>query len=601
MTTAIVRENALPGHGPEEWDIGGASSSTIEGFATSISVNRGETIVFKVRTDSTRYRIDIYRLGYYGGKGGRRIATVPIDLAGAQDQPEPLLDRATGLVDAGNWQPSAAWRVSDDAVSGVYLAKLVREDGRPGESHIPFVVRDDEGASAILFQTADTTWHAYNGWGGSNLYGGCGPSTDGRAYAVSYNRPLVTRDGIGVFSGPQDFLLGVEYAAIHWLERNGFDVSYVSGVDVARAGHLLLRHKVFMDCGHDEYWSGPQRANIEHARSRGVHLMFLSGNEAYWRIRFEPSIDASATPYRTMVCYKETRDDAKIDPSPEWTGTWRDPRFGTAGGGGNPENSLTGTLFAVDSYRSDAITIPHELSRLRFWRNTPVFGTDPDASSSLVKNILGYEWDICPSDDHTPPGLVRLSSTTLAVKTLLLDYGKLIGDGIATHSLALYRHESGAIIFGAGTVYWAWGLSAEHDLETTTTDLSVQQAMVNLLAEMDVQPATLAESLHPASKSDDTVAPQSNITTIAPAADNIPLGTDVTITGTATDREGLVAGVDVSVDGGRTWRRADGLENWTFLWRPLEAGEYRIMSRAVDDSLNIEIPSAMVSTRVHGG
>jgi hypothetical protein len=69
----------------------------------------------------------------------------------------------------------------------------------------------------IVFQTSDTTWHAYNGWGGYSLYGGGTAESDGRAYKVSYNRPIATRDGVGTYAGPQDFLFGEEIAAIHSL------------------------------------------------------------------------------------------------------------------------------------------------------------------------------------------------------------------------------------------------------------------------------------------------------------------------------------------------------------------------------------------------
>ena len=69
-----------------------------------------------------------------------------------------------------------------------------------------------------------------------------------------------------------------------------------------------------MSVGHDEYWSGAQRANVEAARDAGVNLMFLSGNEVYWHTRYEPSADAGRTPYRTLVCYKETWADAEDRP-----------------------------------------------------------------------------------------------------------------------------------------------------------------------------------------------------------------------------------------------------------------------------------------------
>ena len=71
-------------------------------------------------------------------------------------------------------------------MSGIYFAKLVRTDGG-GSSHVTFIVRDDDGHSDVLFQTSDTTWQAYNQYGGNSLYVG---SPAGRAYKVSYNRPF---------------------------------------------------------------------------------------------------------------------------------------------------------------------------------------------------------------------------------------------------------------------------------------------------------------------------------------------------------------------------------------------------------------------------
>src|SRR6185436_12504487 len=102
---------------------------------------------------------------------------------------------------------------------------------------------------------------------------------------------------------------------------------YQSGVDTDRYGSLLTRHQVFLSTGHDEYWSGTQRANVEAARDAGVNLAFFSGNEVYWKTRYEPSLGSSPANNRTLVVYKETKDDAKTDPTPTWTGTWRDPRF----------------------------------------------------------------------------------------------------------------------------------------------------------------------------------------------------------------------------------------------------------------------------------
>ncbi|MGR9453506.1 DUF4082 domain-containing protein [Rhizobium leguminosarum] len=602
-SNAIVLENQKQGNPESEWGLSGSGSTNIEGFATDISVDNGKTISFKINTNSTNYRVDIYRLGYYGGMGARKVTT--LQHTGLQTQPNPLRNATTGTVDAGNWAVSASWAVPDDAVSGVYIAKLVRQDGTFGENQIPFIVRDDASHSDIVFQTADETWQAYNGWGGANFYGGNGPATGqgaGRAYALSYNRPISTRDGVGTYAGPQDYLFGAEYAGIYWLEQNGYDVSYLSGVDVDRYGSLLLNHKTYVDAGHDEYWSGQQRTNVEAARDAGVNLMFWSGNEVYWRTRWGNAYSADGTPYRTLISYKETwgPPGTSLDPTNEWTGTFRDPRLSPpAIGGGNPENSLTGQLFKVDDVGGNlaSIKVAYDDANLRFWRNTSVANLQPGQTATLTKNYLGYEWDEAPDNGFDPAGLVKLSSTTLPVSTYLLDYGNTTGNATATHNLTLYRAPSGALVFGAGTVYWTWGLSDNHDNEATPTDPRVQQAMVNLLADMGIQPGTLQSGLAASTASSDNVAPTSVITVPATVA----AGSTVTISGTAADTGGgVIASVEVSTDNGASWHPATGDENWTYTWQPAIVGTYTIRSRAVDDSINLETPSAGRTVTVTG-
>ena len=340
ISNPIVCENAQTGAPASVWDVTGAGDETIQGFATDISVDQGQTVFFKIDTPSTQYRLDIYRMGYYGGMGARQVATVVPSVSLPQSQPTCLSDSATGLIDCGNWAVSASWAVPTTAVSGIYFAKVLRLD-TGGASHIVFVVRDDDGRSDLLFQTSDTTWQAYNRYGGNSLYVG---SPAGRAYKVSYNRPFTTRA-----YAPEDWVFNAEYPMVRWLEANGYWVSYATGVDTDRRGSELLEHKGFLSVGHDEYWSGPQRTNVEAARAAGIHLAFFSGNEVFWKTRWENSISADATAFRTLVSYKETHANAKIDPLPgTWTGTWRDPRFSPPADGGRPENALTGTIFTVN-------------------------------------------------------------------------------------------------------------------------------------------------------------------------------------------------------------------------------------------------------------
>src|SRR5438093_2196692 len=193
---AIVTENQLAGTPASVWDVSGAGDLSIQGFATDISVNRGETVRFKIKTNASAYHIDIYRLGYYQGNGARLKGSGVITATLPQSQPNPLTDGTTGLIDCGNWAESGHWDVPSNAVSGIYIAKLIRDDTQ-GASHIVFIVRDDASHSPLLFQTSDATWQAYNVFGGNSLYVGNTSFSNGHAAKVSYNRPFVTRAGGG--------------------------------------------------------------------------------------------------------------------------------------------------------------------------------------------------------------------------------------------------------------------------------------------------------------------------------------------------------------------------------------------------------------------
>src|SRR5712671_2188624 len=241
VSNPIVVENSQTGT-LDNWDISGSGDPSIQGFATDISVNTGDTVFFKVKTDAAKYTIDIYRLGYYGTAGARKLATVQPSASLPQSQPACVPDAATGLVDCGNWNVSASWSTSG-AASGIYLGKLTRTD-TGGASHIVFVVRDDARKADIVVQTSDSTWQAYNRYGGGSLYCGGPISNAGSAYVnscatrsakVSYNRPFDTRE-----HDPQSFVFNAEYPMVRWLEANGYDVKYQAGVDTDRHGADLV-------------------------------------------------------------------------------------------------------------------------------------------------------------------------------------------------------------------------------------------------------------------------------------------------------------------------------------------------------------------------
>jgi hypothetical protein len=598
MSNAIVIENAKPGTPQSEWMLQpGEASSSIDGFTTSMSTNLGSTVNFKINTDSSDYRIDIYRLGYYGGDGATLVTSM--EHQGTVNQPAPITDPTTGNIDAGNWSVTDSWNVPTGATSGVYIAKLTRLDGTDGENIIPFVVTNNASTSDIIFQTTDQTWQAYNAWGGGSFY------TD-TAQNISYNRPIETPAGPDdtTASGPWDFVFGEELPAIYFLEKNGYDVSYQSGIDTATNGSLLLNHKAFLSVGHDEYWTAQQQDNVRAARDAGVSLNFWSGNESYWTTELLPSIAGSGDPNRTLVTYK-TSSSGLQNPDGVWTGATRDPA-----GGLIPENGLSGQMYYVDWDKDtplNPITVPYKYAQLNIWKNTAVADLQPGQTYTSQSDYLGYEWDVnatsseVANNGFSPAGLVPLSSTTVTTGALSNAY-ILTGliTGTATHNLTMYRAPSGALVFGAGSIMWSWSLSSLHtpgpDGSPTDApaDPAFQQAMVNLLAQEGIQPQSLDSSLALATQSTDFLPPTTVISTNTAA--QFVAGQLATITGAATDQGGgVVAGVEVSIDGGNIWHQANFAAaaanvSWTYTWTPSATGSYTILARSVDDVANLAHP-----------
>ena len=642
----VVAENCRPGNRREEWDVNAEGDPAIQGFATDISVNLGETVEFKIKTHSPRYRIDIYRTGWYGGSGARLIETIRPSATLPQAQPDCRVHTNMRFVDCGTWQVSASWQVPADGVSGVYVARLVREDDepepwqaegfglwptqRPPEgphayganglgalrdtleekraSHIIFVVRDDAGRSDVLVQTADPTWVAFNRYGGSSLYGAWSPVAGGasendrlRGFMASYNRPITNR-GRNI----NDQFFNAEYPMVRWLERNGYDVSYFAGVDTDRRGEEIQDHRIFISGGHDAYWSRAQRTHVEAARDAGVHLVFMGGGVSMWKTRYLPSIEGLDTPYRTLVSFRETVSHGKLDTQKTlWTGTWRDPReFNPEGA--DPENALTGTINTVGSFRNDRLHVPASYGQRRFWRNTEVVSLEDGKTSVFGRGVLGHEWDQDIDNGVRPGGLIRLSETTVDNVAYLQDWGSVYDSGSATHHMTLYRASSGALVFSAGSVQYSWGLDDLHTYFTRPSGRvrhdhmgavpAIQQATVNLLADMEVQPASLQPGLMPAEASQDTTGPLAQI--VVPSNGDV-VGQVVTIEGTAVDQgSGVVSGVEVSTDGGTTWHPATGTKTWRYEWQvPPGLAQTTILSRATDDSARIGPPSAVVTVR----
>jgi hypothetical protein len=471
----IAQENARKGSASWLIPTNRAASTQIQVYASALSALPGQTVTFyvSVQQAGTSYTIDIYRLGWYGGAGARLMqSTKQVGQAqGYYDYSKKelvdchscLVDPKTRLIEA-RWQPSFKLRIPDNWITGVYLAKLTGAADK--QTFLTFDVRGNPHSTYVAV-TSDTTYAAYNDWGGYSLYHGPDGSDATRASKVSLDRPASV--GASVQGLPY------EIDAIRWMERQGYDLSYISSVDLNDDPQQLLNHRAYLDLGHDEYWSEAMRDGVESARNAGVGLAFLGANDGYWQIRFEP--DSMDRADRTIVCYK----DLKTDPfygldNRHVTVHWRDDLLS------RPENALIGIMWS--NFANQPPGFPWQVNQQV---SSPLLaGTGLQPGEAYGCDLVGYEWDRVFHNGATPPGLRVLSvSATVAA------------DG--THDFSnttYYIAQSGAMVFATGSIYWSYALDslrllqpAEGCAHHTSPIPGMQKLLANVMAALVVHQA----------------------------------------------------------------------------------------------------------------
>jgi hypothetical protein len=494
--------------GTTDWQLTNpAISNEIEGYASLTSVNRGGSISFFVNTVDPTYTVEIFRLGWYGGAGGRRVADAVQHTGTKQAIPSP--DPVTGLIECQWINPITQSIDSTDPTqwaSGFYVAKLTGSSGK--QSYIVFVVRDDARASTYLFVSAVSTYQAYNDWGGKSLYSfnSSGPVPTGNlrgtpeALKVSFDRPYAISNralapdplpaaagGVGTghcinIPAPRGETVpaGWEYNMVRFLEREGYDVAYASSLDLHTDDDLLRDHKAYLSVGHDEYWSAEMRGNVTAARDRGVHLGFFSSNNIYWQVRFEA--DSNAVPDRTMVCYKDTSDPLFETHPSLTTVQFRQTPVNS------PEDNVLGVMY-VDDPANEAIVV-HNASH---W----VFAFTGLRNGDQLPGLLGYEVDkFYPSSlpgsiPSSPPNTIPLAHSPYPNPR----YDPADDDAPTRYGdMTIYTAASGALVFAAGTMQWAWGLDDFNspDLRPSVLNPGAQQIARNVLAAFVNPPAEAA-------------------------------------------------------------------------------------------------------------
>jgi uncharacterized repeat protein (TIGR01451 family) len=465
-------ENSLPG--TTGWQLTNpALNREIEGYASLTSVPTGGSISLFVSTADPSYTIDIYRIGWYGGAGGRQVIPTITRAGGLQITPTP---NTFGTFDC-NWTNPYVLNVPSSWVSGIYLAKLTASSsGR--QSYIIFVVREDTRSSALIFQRSVTTDEAYNNWpgpaaNGKSLYtfnsaGGIS------AVKVSFNRPFfIDSDPKNNTQVGAGFFLRWEIMLVRWLERQGYDVAYCTNVDVHENSSLLLSHKAFLSVGHDEYWSWEMRANVEAARDHGVGVAFFSSNACYWQIRLESS-PATGAADRIVVGYKSTNDP--VANRCLVTTLWRSNTCKPS------EQAMIGVEYIEGSVGcpSTPNCVDMVISDPSSWA---LAGTGLLAGSHL-NGLLGYEVDGRLQSD-SPPG-----TQTIAMSPIPINNSDAQSHPFS--EMVTYVASSGATVFAVGTMQWSWGLDdwGAPAQRPSLLNPSVQTITTNVLARLTSTPVT---------------------------------------------------------------------------------------------------------------
>jgi hypothetical protein len=475
---AVAVENEHPGS--PDWQLtrvgldrlGGKRSPRIEGYASKQSVEAGETLEFKVSVDpAARFRIEIFRLGYYGGLGARLLRT----LGPFEGGPQPIPGVGMNRVRECRWRTSAELTVPREWASGVYLARLstlsAPDQRAYWQSYVIFIVRDRRRAD-VLFQCSDNTWQAYNQWPDAySLY------TDPRAahapgVSVSFDRPygkfpLLVEAPQSVGSG--EFLLW-EYPLCYWLERSGYDVTYCSNSDIVTES-AVTRAKVFLSVGHDEYWDVRQFESLKQGVGKGLSILFLSANTAYMMSPFSPASDGR--PNRIIT------------------------RTGPFGALSSEEKEIYGKVLGpFDSVGPDEAqligartTVPFNgcgdwiCARPDHW----IFARTGMRKGDRVPGLVGWEYHGEPADI---PGLEVVGEGAVVSEPEFAPAAvKALGTRVGRWTATIYPGPRGNFVFNAATIWWAQGLASPpghvlpwaHWTRPQGADERVQQITHNLL------------------------------------------------------------------------------------------------------------------------
>jgi hypothetical protein len=560
-TNPTVTENAKVG--TAAWTLTNpAIAREIEGYADQVSVNRGGTINLKV-SSTQNFNLEVFRIGWYGGLGARRIRNV-LAIAGVVQADPTETGTAPAFNYECNWTTSHALATTDadptEWPSGMYLVRLTQVTSGK-QSYIRFVVRDDARRSELYVNDPVLTDTAYNAWpcsgnGNGNMTGRSAYRGPGGVVSaqVCLNRPygVPTRPDANYGTGAGDFV--VQHAVgtgnprgagsminwVRWLEKEGVDVQYGTDLDLH-----TQQDKIWARCfgmvfpGHQEYVTWQMRATVIAARDYGRHLSFQGANAYYWPVRLQAGPVTGRTNGQVVAWKDNPSDPYALAPAPisnfrySTSARWR-----TFGDNPVPEASFIGVQYVGDPADAD-LTITAAGAAHALMAGTGF------APGSTVPGMVGYEFD--QSFGVEPAGTVFLAHTA-NVQT-----GQ-------HHDMSVYTHASGAVVFGAGTMQLIWAaddFGVAEGGRISRLSAGVTTFLRNLMGVQRVPtiaeagsvggpgvPAKLIMVQQPAGAPAGSEMPTPPIVAVADAAGTIVPGADVRISCAIQSGLGILTGPD---------------------------------------------------------
>ena len=426
------------------------------------------------------------------------------------------------------WPVALTLRVGDDWRSGYY--DLVLTDAAGKTAHHFICVRAAAGREAReVLVLATNTWHAYNYWGGANAYCDVAALMEGRAPlaiamqgavgVLSTQRPFaqmllapprgmprlvnLTKRGFGrkpwagadsawsrahgqsPYDGSAGFLQKWEQAYVQWAEGvEGRAFDYLTDHDLDAEPDALSAYERVVLVGHSEYWSGPQRDRVEAFVDRGGALVILSGNTAFWKVRWEDR-------GRRMICHKWKGMEAETPDPVSGTHLWSHPLFN------RPEAEMTGLSFIFGGYHRLGNCVARGAGGYTIYRpdHWALEGADlywGDVIGDALP-LIGYENDGCAvtfDEDGLPTPLPRLGvpanleiiamapatfaeadspyAPLIPPEQLDVVAGIAYGDSgprgqarvLRGHAMMASFERGEGFVFNGGTTEWAYGLAA---------------------------------------------------------------------------------------------------------------------------------------------